>query len=39
MDLEAKLPCAYIYSDSNLGYSKCNSVNTQGDISVLLSFI
>ncbi len=39
MDLRAKRPSAYTYLDSNLGYWKCNFVNSQVDIPVLLSFI
>jgi hypothetical protein len=39
MDLQAKLLNAYICLASNLGYWKCNRVNFQGDIPVLLSFI
>ena len=39
MDLQAKLPSAYICLDSSLGYRKCNRVNSQGDIPVLLSLV
>ena len=39
MDLQAKLPSAYICLGSNLGYGECNRVNSQVDIPVLLSFV
>ncbi len=39
MDLQAKFPSAYIYLESSLGYRKCNRVNSQAAIPVLLSLI
>ena len=39
MDLQAKLPGAYICLGSSLGYPECNRVNSQSDIPVLLSSI